>query len=364
MIAASLFKADNDEHSLRSQHDSGSEPESDISFDSESLGTGSDNSTDSIQVPDNLAQSYYNEIVSIVDKLFDISTLIRGASRNFRNSRAAVHVEKDAEGKDLLEEFKQIVALKIRGLYEKTPDGLVQRLTKAIGMRRQQFYYQRAHKRRLAGITTALLEEADVVPTPTPSSKAMTTREKSPVTQSQVPAPPKTMKSGTTMKTYDTVASEYLPEGERAKFSTIVNLAPSEKRLNENIFPDPPKKPYGKDFECNLCFLILPAKTRQIDLWRSVISLLSGIADLKLANTSFLIFGHTLAFPNVVLMMTNYSRLGKSGLRMNVNFTTTNGGVMLLTAIHQSEYFHQRMNSATIFSRVTLTRSRSCSYLS
>src|SRR5277367_3311915 len=56
-------------------------------------------------------QCYYNEIVSIVDKLFAVSILIRGTSPNFRASRAAAHVQKDAEGIDVIAEFKSIVAL-------------------------------------------------------------------------------------------------------------------------------------------------------------------------------------------------------------------------------------------------------------
>jgi hypothetical protein len=87
-------------------------------------------------------RGYYEQIVMFVDKLFEIATLIRKASRRFRSSRAAVHIEVDMEGCDLLAEFKTFMRLKIQGLYPATPTWLCDRLSDVVGKRRQHFYYQ------------------------------------------------------------------------------------------------------------------------------------------------------------------------------------------------------------------------------
>src|SRR5277367_5047320 len=82
----------------------------------------SDSTQSSVEASDGLPEeieplhSYLAEIESLVDRLFDLSILIRGASRNFRSNRAAMHVEIDAEGADVLEEFRPIVSLKIKWL--------------------------------------------------------------------------------------------------------------------------------------------------------------------------------------------------------------------------------------------------------
>jgi hypothetical protein len=156
MLAASLVSGDSDNKSLRRHDNSSSETESDISLDSEWL--HSVKSKASYRRPDEVSpnplQGYHDEVVSIVDKLFDVSILIRGSSPNFRASRAAAHGEKDPERNDLLTEFKSIVSPRIAGLCPETPTWLVQRLTNVIAMQRQQFYYQRAHKNRLARIST------------------------------------------------------------------------------------------------------------------------------------------------------------------------------------------------------------------
>lgn len=261
----------------RSDEDPLERSESDSSSDSTSY--RSVESAPSSHEPNNRAlQRYYDEVVSIIDKLFDVSILIRGASRNFRTSRAAAHVETDAEGNDVLSEFKTIVSLKIRGLCPETPEWLVERLAKVITMRRQQFYYQRAHKKHLTAGSINLPNETQPVapynqasrPTNNTVQFRETTQERE-MTSPPRPSAPKTSKSGTTMMTYDTIATELELQGEPATTtSALVKLAPSEKRIGEDIFPKPPKDPPGKAFECSQCFHILPAEVRKIGLWRSV----------------------------------------------------------------------------------------------
>ena len=212
MLVTSHFDKQGVDITLRSQHESIFETQSDISHDSGSpYGTPSDDIPDS--PPGNEVQLYYDEIDSIIDKLFEVSTLIRGTPRNFHTDAAAAHVEKDAEGNDALIEFKRMVSLKIKGLCPDTPEWLVNRLVDVISMRRQRFYYQRA-QRKLS------------------------------------------------------VRSQGIVPRER---TIRVNPTPSEC-VGENSFPDPPKGPRGRLFECNFCFLVLPDEVRNADLWRLVTS--------------------------------------------------------------------------------------------
>src|SRR5213592_697626 len=112
LVVTSLVSGESAEKESVPSHNSS---ESDISLDSELSPTsgGSNHQVDTLQ-------SYFNEIVDIVDKLFNISILIRKSSQNVRTSRAAAHIEKDEEGHDVLPEFKSIVSLRIVGLFPET----------------------------------------------------------------------------------------------------------------------------------------------------------------------------------------------------------------------------------------------------
>lgn len=217
-------------------------------------------------------RDYVDEVVRIVDDLFALSILIRGTSPNFRVTRAAAHVEKDTEGNDVLAAFKSIVSLRIAALYPETPPWLIQRLTNLVGMRRQQFYYQRAHKRHLARTPTDFQDEDPIVSIPTTGgSELHSSRRKDhemPSETRQTPSAPRTTKSRTTMKTWDTTATELKLDDAQRETPPTFKIAFSEKRLGENIFPNPPKEPRGKAFECNQCFHILPDATRKVSSWR------------------------------------------------------------------------------------------------
>ena len=354
MIATSLIKNGLDTEFQRSHEEVFSEPESDISADSDSH--PSVRSTASSHEPnDRVLLRYHCEVVSIVDKLFDVSILIRGTSRNFRASRAAVHVERDAEGNDVLPEFKTLVSLKIRGLCPDTPEWLVERLTKVIAMRRLQFYYQKAHRRHMAGIATTLRDETERMPRLRVASRPIEIDFVDPIqeplmTTSQSHAAPKTVKSGTTMMTYDTIATELVPQEEPGNTgTTIVKLAPSEKRIGENIFPNPPREPQGKAFECTQCFHILSEEIRKVALWRFAFLLCRS--NFAPGNTSFPTFNHTPAFPNHVSITISSLRLEKNGSSMRFSSTIMNGGAMPLTANNRhSGCSPPRKISLTIFS--------------
>src|SRR5208282_4437374 len=123
-----------------------------------------------------------------------------------------------------------------------------------------------------------------------------------------------------TINTYETTATELIREDGQAPTRILATATPSEKRLGENIFPDPPREPEGKAFECSPCFYILPDSTRRPESWRSLslsllyYSLLSfRSANLETENTFFLIFDRTLVSMNRVVSTISCLRPGTSG---------------------------------------------------
>jgi len=248
------------------EHDS--EPDSSSDSEGSLLRTPYPGVSEGLAYEYDVIQGYYDAVISIVDKLFDVSILIRGTTSNFRTSRAAVHVEKDLA----LEGFKRMVYLKIKGLCPKTPEWLVKRLTGAIGMRRQQFYYQRAHRYRLSADSTLFKEEALLVSkhvaartiesVPTSATKHELSPVKPLLSASQM------AKSIPTVTTGGTSATDPVLDDEQETGCILNKPAPSEMGIGENSLPPPPKEPQGKAFECNQCFHILPDKTRKKALWR------------------------------------------------------------------------------------------------
>jgi hypothetical protein len=108
-VALSLVNGDGNEALRMHDEDSVSETESDVSQRSKhsSMGATSPDRSDS-QWKYNALRSYYDEVISIIDNLFDVSIFIRGASNNLRWSRAASHVEKGENGSDMLARFRTI----------------------------------------------------------------------------------------------------------------------------------------------------------------------------------------------------------------------------------------------------------------
>jgi hypothetical protein len=226
----------------------------------------SSDSDDSPLTPVPYLRRLYEQAVGSIDSLFHVSILIRGVYNNIRTVRAANHIEL-VDGEDVLVEFRRLVELKIKWKNQETPNWLVQRLADAITLRRRQFYYHKAHMEKSSEFPEA--SEEVQKPWPSESSRIETTSEVSKSKDSKAPPreAPRKSKSAMTAKTTGTTATDLAPTDEK-KSEIYANFAPSEKRIGENIFPDPPKEPAGKDFECNQCFHILPAETRKTGLWR------------------------------------------------------------------------------------------------
>jgi hypothetical protein len=136
-------------------------------------------------------------------------------------------------------------------------------------MRRQQFLYQRAHKQKMATIPPNFGDESTspsalkAVSTPTLDAAKKSVN----ITTHDIPVTPQTIRTtGTSRKTSDTIASDLPRQDETSKIQ--IQFAPSERRLGDITFPDPPKSLQGRFFECNQCFHILPDETRKEVSWR------------------------------------------------------------------------------------------------
>ena len=216
-------------------------------------------------------QGCIDEVVSSIDNLFDISIFIRGASRSFRRDRAILHLEANKDGESVLSQFHSLIALKIDVLCREgdTPHWLKERVTRLITVRRQQFYYQRAHASHLAGNTplsprkeerVMFGSKPNVAKERTSESSLQTSPARNP-SLSRVP----TSDSKTTIFSKATTAKV---EEHPAASPRRASVTPSEIRLRENLFPNPPTEPHNKAFICNQCFYPQPPEVRDDKAWR------------------------------------------------------------------------------------------------
>jgi hypothetical protein len=251
------------------------EPTSDAGSDAGS--SESENSNERLYsgaiTPNLVLGTYHDEIVDIIDKLFEISIRIRDTAQRFRSSRAATYIEKDEAGVELLPGFKQFIQFKLRRLEIEIPKWLLDRLTDVIVMRRRQFYYQRAHIRRLHWKPSAIVESdpsnCSKQRDPGASSEIATVRTQKSSTsmiQTEPAIAPKRTKSGFSANTCDTIATELMPENEPINRPTHC-LRTQTEIAGKNVFPRPPKEPKGKDFICHQCFYSQAAITREEHLW-------------------------------------------------------------------------------------------------
>ena len=174
-------------------------------------------------------------------------------------------------GHDILPAFREFVRFKLRQ-EQIQPEWLVNRLTGAIAMRRQQFYYQRAHNRHMsnAPANQDLMIENKSGPTTLRSTQAntiTTTQNKSSTPKPHSPAALNPAKTILTTKTYSTIATDFKPESPQEKHEDLAK--PTKTEIGGDcVFPGPPKGSTEKAFECHQCFRILPGITRRQDLWR------------------------------------------------------------------------------------------------
>jgi len=251
-------------------------------------------------------------------------------------------VEKDAKGNDVLVEFKDIVRLKIVGLWNLTENWLVDRLTDAVTKRRQQFYYQRAHAKRRGMLhrtypIASLVEEAEKLATadasPGPAITAVDPNKPSDIQliSSEEPREElhKDAKTAATMETYTTVSQLNFVSDDGHKRQPVKPTR-TELRIDESIFPSLPSKGQFGTFQCTQCFETLPEEMRKPDAWKYQIPSSSLIA---LESTYSPTFDPTLVFPRLVLEPTNFLKRETRGLSMNFTTIIMNGFAMGITII-------------------------------
>ena len=257
--------------------DLASETESDFSFSSDE----SSSKPEEFELPRKHKnfRGYLDEVASYIDNLFDLSIFIRGSSRRFRRDRAMARLQKDGPEKQAFDQFRNFVSNLVDVLCRDaaTPVWLKDRVKSLVTLRRQQFYYQRAHAKHLAG-NMPLPERTDrqVISASKPPIEPERTSEsnsRQPSTPKPTPVPGALPISdgGTSMLSKaSTVNLKDSPTGPKH-----VTATPSEIRLREDIFPDPPTEHPNKPFVCNQCFYPLPRETRNPKAWRYVCKFLS-----------------------------------------------------------------------------------------
>jgi hypothetical protein len=300
---------------------------------------------------------YYDQTRDFLDKLFNLNVRVQKASRKFRSGRAAGHVEKDADGMDVLIEFQRIVQLKIEGLYKSTEPWLIDRLADAVAKRRQLFYYQRAHARRrgkapqLPSNITAKDEKIPTVHSKQPitdgtqSSDIQVTRSRDVTKHHKMEADTRTQGS---IETYTTASQLHFESEARPKRSSATPTR-TELRIDESIFPPLPHKGPYETFQCTQCFEILLEAIRKRDSWKYAHFHISPLL-IWLENIYLQTLGRTPAFQRPVLNMTNFLKPEKCGLIMKFNTIVMTGFVIYLVRIRPKFVcFHQTMRCGIIY---------------
>jgi len=300
---------------------------------------GSESST-----PDDGLRAYYHEIKGIIDKLFDLSILMRGTSPNFRMSRASAYVERDEAGNEILPAFKQFVRFQLATQEQAIPEWLVDRLTEAVGTRRQQFYYQRAHSKHIADASAAFQEMSQIDSEPIATTGAApfkTSKGNLSITKTNSPFISTIAKSRLTTGTFDTFATELRLEQEPGKDSRFTKPTRTEI-AGRNIFPLPPpeKGPTETAFECCQCFYILPSKMRTHDLWRLFSFAFWLMFNLEPISSPT--FAPTPVFTLSVINTISFSIRVKRGLRMSSLIVTNGIATLGIRTRRQPWYFRQR----------------------
>ncbi|KAF2086811.1 hypothetical protein K490DRAFT_42927, partial [Saccharata proteae CBS 121410] len=252
----------------------------DVSVDS----SGDDDESDEERPRTELEQRM-SDVVDIIDNLYKLSIRIRSPTLQSRSLKAAAYRPKDAEtGVDVYSQYsihdkrhvEELVAAARKASIasdESGPDWLVERLSRAITKRRQQFQYWRKHRDKLAnerepvGSTIApperhaapLLQIPDDQDTPLGVSF-------NGIHASASDKAPRTILSGTEVTAHDRTLDDAVDS------KSVTSVATTAKDLTGNgiDLPPPPKGADGeRDFECPYCFVICPARYGRERSWKT-----------------------------------------------------------------------------------------------
>ncbi|KAK7190075.1 hypothetical protein DPSP01_006371 [Paraphaeosphaeria sporulosa] len=230
----------------------------------------------------------FQEVVDIIDHLYKISVRIRAPTVHTRSLKAASYQPKDPEtGVDILSQYaifdrfhtQELVRhLRVPYVSAREPteenDDLVDRLARAVTLRRRQFKYWRRHRDKL-GIST-IQEE--------PQAPAAIQRPEAPHRHDTLEAQPGTpgldalpkqapsQKTGKSLLSGTEATHHHQSLDDIVDSKSVTSYAVTVKDLSGKgiDLPPPPKAADGnKDFECPYCFIICPARYGKGRPWRT-----------------------------------------------------------------------------------------------
>jgi hypothetical protein len=235
------------------------------------------------EAPKTEVEQRFLDIVDIVDNLYKLSVRIRSPTLRSRSLKAASYRPVDPDTSiDVFEQYALFDLQHTRELLSHLrPDSsdqkneennyLIDRLSKALTLRRRQFKYWRRHRDKLGnssdigGIRPQLLPaQQEVVEIGTPVGDRTLNVIKAPTSEWM----PKSLLSGTEATQHHHSLDEV------ADNQSVTSYATTARDLTGRgiKLPSPPKAATGeRDFECPYCFIICPARYGKGRAWRSVI---------------------------------------------------------------------------------------------
>jgi hypothetical protein len=229
----------------------------------------------------------FAEVQDIIDNLYKISVRIRQPTIKSRSLKAASYRPKDPEtGVDILDQYAifdfqhtQELVRHLRAAHTSHAQGedekniIVDRLARAVTLRRRQFKYWSRHREKLGAAT--FLEETHARP-PLERPQELhrnDTLEAQPDLQipeaqneAQSQKTKKTLLSGTEATHHNQSLDEIFDSKSVTSYATTVRDL-TGKGID---LPPPPKAADGeKDFECPYCFIICPARYGNGRSWKT-----------------------------------------------------------------------------------------------
>ncbi|OMP89197.1 hypothetical protein BK809_0005918 [Diplodia seriata] len=233
-------------------------------------------------------QQRMSEIVDIINSLYRLSIRIRNPTIRIRSLKAATYRQIDPDtGVDVLSQYAEydrgyvadsLAQLRAGFPQRKNEDVafLVDRLSKAITKRRQQFKYWKRHRDKLSIPAPA---KEDVPPTggiqglqPQPGTNGIDSSVHAPnVVKFDLRAPPseaqpRTLLSGTEATAHHRTLDDAVDS------QSVTSVATTARDLGGHgiDLPPPPSSADGeRDFECPYCYVICPARYGRSRSWKS-----------------------------------------------------------------------------------------------
>ncbi|KAF2490359.1 hypothetical protein BU16DRAFT_543692 [Lophium mytilinum] len=236
--------------------------------------------------PKSELEQRFLDTVDIIDNLYKLSVRIRSPTLRSRSLKAASFRPTDPDtGVDTFEQYALFDEKYTRELLkyfrqstseveDPADEYLVERLSKAITLRRRQFKYWRRHRDKLGGSSTAtdaMLKPVPVTPdflspqpTPQDGQGEQEPVQHTPLARSEWA--PLSMLSGTEATQHHRSLDEIVDS------QSVTSYATTTRDLTGHgiDLPPPPKQAIeDRDFECPYCYIICPARYGRGRAWRT-----------------------------------------------------------------------------------------------